>query len=149
MAMEHGPARVVTRIDECLSVRDGHLFMEDCDTIGLVERFGSPMYVVSEDQLRRNARRFARAFGDRWPEGDVNVLPSIKANFSLALRRILTQEGMGCDTFGAGELSAALRSEVAPELISVNGSVKDQELIDRAVEAGARITLDSAAELPL
>lgn len=149
MAMEQGQARVVTRIDDCLSIRDGHLFIEGCDTIGLVERFGSPMYVVSEDHLRRNARRFARAFGDRWPEGNVNVLPSIKANFSLALRRILTHEGMGCDTFGAGELSAALRSDVPPELISVNGSVKDQELVDRAVEAGARITLDSAAELPL
>jgi diaminopimelate decarboxylase len=137
----------ITRIDECLSIREGHLFVEECDAVGLAERFGTPIYVASEDQLRRNARRFARAFGERWPEGDVNVLPSIKANFSLALRRILTQEGMGCDTFGPAELTAALRSNVPPELISVNGSVKDQELIDRAVEAGARITLDSVAEL--
>src|SRR5439155_132142 len=79
----------------------------------------------------------------------VNVLPSIKANFVLALRRILTQEGMGCDTFGPGELEAALRSGVRPELISVNGSVKDAALIERAVSAGARITLDSAREVDL
>ena len=35
----------------------------------------------------------------------------------------------------------------APGLVSLNGSIKDQALIDAAVEAGARITLDSAAEL--
>jgi diaminopimelate decarboxylase len=134
-------------LDECLSVRNGHLFIEDCDTVDLARRYGTPVYVVSEDHLRRNARRFSDAFESRWTEGPVNVLASLKANYSLAVRRILTQEGLGCDTFGPGELYAALRCGVPPELISVNGSVKDQELIDQAVEAGARVTLDSEAEL--
>ena len=75
------------------------------------------------------------------------VMPSIKANFALALRRILTEEGTGCDTFGAGELDAALRTGVAPERISLNGSTKNRELIERAVAAGVRLTLDSVAEL--
>ena len=65
---------------------------------------------MSEDQLRRNARRIAAAFADRWPEGPVTLLPSLKANLSLALRRILNSEGLGCDTFGPGELHAALAS---------------------------------------
>jgi len=136
-------------IDECLSVRDGHLFVEGCDAVEIASRFRTPVYVMSEDQLRRNARRFKEAFSSRWPEGPVNVLPSIKANFSLALRRILTQEGMGCDTFGPGELEAALRCGVEPSLISVNGTAKDEPLIDRAVGAGARITLDSVREIEL
>jgi diaminopimelate decarboxylase len=136
-------------IDECLSVRGGHLSVEGCDAVELAGRFGTPIYVMSEDQLRRNARHFRAAFASRWPEGPVNVLPSIKANFSLALRRILTQEGMGCDTFGPGELEAALRCGVDPSLISVNGTAKDEELIDRAIGAGARITLDSVREIEL
>ncbi len=137
----------VVALDECLSVRGGRLFVEGCDAAELATRFGTPIYVISENQLRRNARRIREAFASRWPEGPVNVLPSIKANFVLALRRILTQEGMGCDTFGPGELEAALRSGVRPELVSVNGSVKDAALIERAVSAGARITLDSAREV--
>lgn len=56
---------------------------------------------------------------------------------------------MGCDTFGASELAAALRSGVPPELISVNGSGKSPALIRDAVAAGARITIDAARELPL
>ena len=138
-----------SRIDDCLSIREGRLWMEECDTVELARRFGTPIYVVSEDQLRRNARRIAAAFADGWPEGEVALLPSLKANLSLALRRILNSEGLGCDTFGPGELHAALVSEIEPARISVNGSVKDAALVTRAVEAGARVTLDSSAELDL
>jgi len=138
-----------TRIDDCLSIRDGRLWMEERDTVELARRFGTPVYVISEDQLRRNARRIAAAFAANWPEGEVGLLPSLKANLSLALRRILNSEGLGCDTFGPGELHAALASGIDSPRISVNGSVKDAALVRRAVEAGARVTLDSPAELDL
>ena len=87
------------QLDECLSVRDGALHVEGCAAQALAERFGTPLYVISEDQLRRNARRFGRAFAARWA-GEFLLLPSIKSNSSLALRRILTDEGVGCDVFG-------------------------------------------------
>jgi diaminopimelate decarboxylase len=135
-------------IDECLSVREEHLFIEDCDTVELAARFGTPLYVVSENQLRRNARRFIRAFSERW-DGPVNILASIKANHVLALRRILSAEGLGCDTFGASELWAALSCGVPPSLVSVNGSGKSADLIEQAVAAGCRITLDAPRELDL
>ena len=140
---------VQTRLDECLSIRDGRLFIEECEAHALARRFGTPIHVMSEDQLRRNARRYRREFEQRWTDGPVLVLASIKANFALATRWILSQEGLGCDSFGAGELHAALQGGVPPDQISVNGSVKDEDLITAAVRAGARITLDSAAELDL
>src|SRR5712691_3390428 len=138
---------VQTRLDESLSIPDGRLYIEECDADGLARRFGTPIHVMSEDQLRRNARRYRREFEQRWTDGPVLVLASIKANFALATRWILSQEGIGCDTFGAGELHAALEGAVPPDRISVNGSIKDAGLIDAAVRAGARITLDSSAEL--
>jgi diaminopimelate decarboxylase len=137
------------RLDECLSIREGHLWLEECDTVELARRFGTPAYVVSEDQLRRNARRIGAAFADAWPEGETALLPSLKANLSLALRAILNDEGLGADTFGPGELHAALAAGTEPGLISVNGSVKDAALVGRAVAAGARVTLDSPPELEL
>jgi diaminopimelate decarboxylase len=134
------------RLDECLSIRDGELFVEGCRASGLARRFGTPLHVVSEDQLRRNARRLRSAFASRWP-GELLLLPSIKANSSLALRRILTDEGTGCDVFGPGELEAALRTATEPDQISLNGPMKDEALLERAVREGVRITLDSRAEL--
>src|SRR5690349_17660604 len=117
-------ARAVTRIDDCLSEREGRLWMEECDLEEIARRFGTPVYVVSEAQLRRNARRLQEAFAAAWPNGEARLLPSLKANLSLALRRILSDEGAGCDTFGPGELHAALEAGVPPGLISVNGSSK-------------------------
>src|SRR5258706_14601135 len=131
------------------SVRDGVLFIEGCDAPTLAARFGTPLYVMSEDQLRRNVRAFQAEFQRGWPDGRVVVMPSIKANYGLALRRILTEEGAGCDTFGGGELYAALLTGVPPDLISFNGSSKTADLVLRAVSAGARITLDSGREVEL
>jgi diaminopimelate decarboxylase len=136
-------------IDDCLSIRDGVLLMEGCDTTKLAARFGTPLYVMSEDQLRRNVRTFQAEFQRGWPNGRVVIMPSIKANYVLALRRVLTEEGAGCDTFGPGELHAALTTGVPPELISFNGSSKTEDLIVKAVEAGARITLDAVREVDL
>lgn len=50
------------RIDDTLSVRDGRLFIEECDAADLERRFGTPVYLMSEDALRRNVRRFQRTF---------------------------------------------------------------------------------------
>jgi len=136
-------------IDDCLSIRDGVLFMEGCDSTELAARFGTPLYVMSEDQVRRNFRKFHAEFQRGWPGGRVVVMPSIKANYGLALRRVLTEEGAGCDTFGPGELHAALLTGVAPDLISFNGSSKTEALLVRAIAAGARITLDSSREVEL
>jgi diaminopimelate decarboxylase len=136
------------RIDDCLTVHDDHLWIEGRDTVELAALFGTPIYIVSENQLRRNARRLVTAFAGQWP-GPVRVLPSIKANHVIALRRILTDEGLGCDTFGLAELQVALACGVAPEHISVNGTGKPAELIEQAISAGCRITLDSRREFDL
>jgi len=135
------------RIDDCLSKRGGHLFMEECDTVELVQQFGSPLFVLSENQIRRNVRRFQKAFQDGWPDGPVRVLPAAKANWIPAAQRILADEGCGCDIYSSGELSVALGAGFPRELISVNGVPKDEEHIYRCVREGVRITIDSLEEV--
>ena len=73
-----------TQIDPCLSIRAGRLFVDECAATDLAQQFGTPLYVISENHLRRNVRRFTQAFGERWAEGAVHVLPSIKAHFPLS-----------------------------------------------------------------
>ena len=132
-----------------LSVRDGRLYVEELACVELAARFGTPLYVMSETRLRSNVRRLGAALAAGWPFGEARLLPSIKANPTLATRAVLTSEGVGCDTFGETELEAALRAGVPPALISVNGASKSAALIGRAVAAGARVTLDSGRELPV
>ena len=140
--MSDGPSQ----LDDCLSIREGELYVEGCSAQALAEEFGTPLYVISEDQLRRNAQRLRDAFATRWA-GPFLLLPSIKANPALALRRVLTEEGTGCDVFGEGELEAALRTGTEPARISLNGPMKSTSLLERAIGKGVRITLDSRSEL--
>jgi diaminopimelate decarboxylase len=130
-----------------LSIRDGRLWVEDCDAEALARRHGTPCYVVSEAHLRANAHRIAAAFERAWPHGSVQVLPSFKAAPSLAVRAVLNDEGLGCDAFGGPELRAALRAGVPGERISLNGPRKDVATLAVAIAAGATITLDDAGEL--
>ncbi len=137
------------KVNESLSVRDGLLFVEDCDAAQLVESFGGPLFVVSENHLRSNLRRFKHTFAKHWPEGSVRIMPSLKASPLIAVRRVLSDEGCGCDVFGPGELEGAIRGGVVASEISVNGSIKSREIIRRAISVGARIVLDSPRELEI
>ena len=137
------------KISDSLEIRDGRLCIEQCDATQLAEQFGTPLFVISESHLRNNLRRYKSAFEAHWPEGRVRILPAIKASPMLAIRRILSDEGCGCDVYGAGELECALRGGVNPADISVNGSIKDRAIIRRAIEIGARIVLDSPRELEI
>lgn len=132
-----------------LSIVEGTLWCEQCATPALAARFGTPLYVLSSAQLRSNARRLGAAFARHWPHARVELLPALKANVVLAIWRLLAEEGVGCDVFGAHELEAALRAGVRGERVSVNGSVKDLEVLIAGVRAGAALTLDSARELDL
>jgi diaminopimelate decarboxylase len=126
---------------------DGHLCIERCDAVDLAERFGTPLYVISEAQLRGNGRALRRAFEQHWAHGPVQLLASLKANYVIAVRQLLNEDGLGCDVFGSNELDTALRAGVPADRISVNGSAKSDRLLRFAVSEGATITLDSEREL--
>ncbi len=137
------------KIDDCLSTRNGHLFIENLDTVELIKRYGSPLFVFSEDQIRRNVRRFQKAFQKGWQNGPVKILPAAKANWITAIQRILAEENCGCDIYSPGELSVALEAGFDPQIISVNGVPKDEEHIYKCVKTGVRITIDSEEEVDM
>ncbi len=135
-----------TSIDSCLSTREGHLFIEECDTVDLANEFGTPLFIISENQLRQNVKEFRQAFEKHWPGGKVDVLPAIKANWILATRKVLSEEGAGADVYSYGELFAALEAGVRPDLISVNGGGKQEDLIKQCIEHQVRITVEDLDE---
>ncbi|GGM46353.1 diaminopimelate decarboxylase family protein [Dactylosporangium sucinum] len=136
-------------LHEYLSFRDGELFLDEVSAGRIAREFGTPVFAVSETQLRRDTRRWRRALEDAWPDGPVALLPAFKANTCLALRHVLNGEGVGCDTFGEHELRAALSTGVDPACVSLNGTNKSAEAIRLAIEHGVRITLDSLREVDL
>jgi len=140
---------VAAREPDVLSIREGRLYVEDVAAADLVERFGSPIFVFSEGQLRRNVRRIRDAFAGGWPDGPVDVLPAFKANPMLATRHILSQEGAGADIYSPEELSGVLTTGLDPARVSVNGGGKSREHLRTCVRAGVRITVEDVHEIDL
>ncbi|MCL6282191.1 hypothetical protein M3P21_01505 [Ruegeria sp. 2012CJ41-6] len=135
-----------TPMADYLSERDGHLFVDDIDTTKLVEEFGSPLFVMSEQQLRNNARRFHAAFAKHWPDGPVDIMPANKANWNQGVWAVLADEGLGADIYSAGELHCALSLGLDPNRISVNGGGKTDETLRKCIIEGVRITVEELNE---
>lgn len=124
-----------------LRAEDGDLTIDGVDVVDLAEVFGTPLYVTSERRLRENARAYRKAF----PEADIYF--AVKANGSLAILRILAEEGLGADVFSAGELNLVRMAGIPGEKILFNGNSKSLEELEMAVEAGVRVSADSSDEL--
>jgi diaminopimelate decarboxylase len=139
-------AEVLTPTDSLEVDEDGVLRIEGCSCLELLARFGSPLFVVSEQTLRANYRRLFDAYAKAWPE-EINVMYAIKANNNLAIRAILHQEGAGGDVFGEGELYATFMGGADPDKLVLNGSNKSFELVQTAVRLGIRVNVDDEEEI--
>ncbi len=128
-----------------LSVNErGHLMLGGADLVELAEKFGTPLYVYDEQRIRQRYREFCDAFSSY---GDVLICYACKANTSLAVLHILRGEGAGADIVSEGELYLALKAGFPPEKIIFTGNNKTDRELERAVEAGVVINLDSLHEL--
>ncbi len=138
--------KVLTQTDKLSVAPSGDLVIEGSLAKDLLERYGSPLYVVSEATLRENYRRIQNIFSDLWPSS-INVLYAIKANNNLAIRAIMNQEGAGGDCFGEGELHATFAGGADPSKIVLNGSNKSPALLRKAVEKGVTVNIDAVDEI--
>jgi diaminopimelate decarboxylase len=126
----------------------GRLEIGGCDAVELVREFGSPAYVVAEDDLRVRARTFIEAVGAR--HADYDVLFASKAFPCTAVYRLLAEEGMACDVASGGELFLALRGGFDPARIYFHGNAKSEDELREALAAGVgHIVIDSLDELEL
>ncbi|MEA4893558.1 MAG: diaminopimelate decarboxylase [Peptococcaceae bacterium] len=125
-----------------------HLEIGGCDTLELIREFGSPLYVVDEDLVRKNCRKFRENFIDAIPGGEVAY--ASKAFTNLAMIRIIVQEGLGVDVVSAGELYTALAAGADPARIDFNGNNKTPEEIRYALENKVgRIIVDNFTEIEM
>jgi diaminopimelate decarboxylase len=113
----------------------------------LVERYGSPLYVTSEQRLRANIRRIRQAFTARYAQ--VIHGWSYKTNYNGAVCSILHQEGSWAEVVSRFEYEKARALGVPGEHIVFNGPNKQRPILERAIAEGALIHVDHADELAL
>jgi len=126
-----------TRVNE-----RGRLEIGGCDAVELASEFGTPAYIVAEDDLRARARGFLEAIASRHEDSD--VLFASKAFPCTAIYRVLAEEGLACDVASGGELHLALKAEFDPARVYLHGNAKSEGELRLALLAGVgHIVLDS------
>ncbi|HLB70522.1 MAG TPA: diaminopimelate decarboxylase [Candidatus Methanoperedens sp.] len=128
-------------IKDHLEIRNNHLIIGSADTAELAEQYGTPLYVTNESRVIENFSAYREAF----PEADIYY--AAKANASFAILRMLSREGAGADVFSYGELYMALLAGIPRKKILFNGNSKTDFELEKAVELGIRVSVDSQDEL--
>ena len=139
-------AATLTVYPEAASVHEGRLAIGGCDVLELAREFGTPAYVVAEDDLRARAREFVRALATHHG-GQGRVLFAAKAFPCTAVLRIFAEEGLGVDVASAGELHLALRAGFDPGRIVVHGNAKSLAELRAAVEHRLTVAIDNLDEV--
>lgn len=116
------------------------------DTVALAQKYGTPLYVMSEDILRANINRIKDAFESAGAVYDVNYAG--KTFLNMGMCRIIESEGISLDVASGGELYTAVKSGFNPARICFHGSNKNQAELEMALgyKVG-RIVIDSEWEL--
>ncbi len=125
----------------------GHIEVGGCDTIDLAREFGTPAYVVAEDDLRTRARAFVQAGREAGHE-DFHVVFASKAFPCTAVLSLFAEEGLWCDVASGGELHLALNAGFPPERILMHGNAKAEAELRMALEHGiGLIVIDNFDEI--
>ncbi|WP_336623533.1 diaminopimelate decarboxylase [Mycolicibacterium neoaurum] len=126
-------------------IRDDHgvVSVAGVSVAELAAEFGTPLFVIDEDDFRSRCREIASAFG-----GGEHVHYASKAFLCAEIARWVHQEGLSLDVATGGELAVALHAGFPAERITVHGNNKSVDELTAAVAAGVgHIVVDSEIEI--
>ena len=133
---------------DCLSINEkGHLTIGGADTIQLAGTFGTPLYILSEQEIQANCHSFTGAMNKYYGD-DALVTYAGKALCCKEMCRIVHREGLCLDVASAGELHTALSAGFPAAKIFMHGNNKPEHELRYALESGVgTIVVDNFQEL--
>jgi len=123
----------------------GNLDIGGADALEIAQEYGTPLYVTDEMRVRDNYRRVHQAFTNEYE--DFKIFYAAKANTSLAMMKILEQEGSCIDAVSPGEIYTALMAGFEGDRILYTGNNVTTDELKFALDAGVRMNLDSVSML--
>ncbi|EYE88551.1 diaminopimelate decarboxylase [Fervidicella metallireducens AeB] len=129
-----------------LKINDrGNLEISGCDCVELVEKYGTPLYVMDEAEIRRRCREIRKKHIDKY---NGIALYASKAFLNKEMCRIVKSEGLGLDVVSSGELYTAYSVDFPMDKIVFHGNNKTIDELQMAVELSVgRIVLDNFYEI--
>lgn len=137
-------------VSDCLNVNSkGHLTIGGCDTLELASAYGTPLYVMDEQTIRNNCRRFRKSIEENY-QGRGLALYASKALSCKEIYRIVADEGLGIDVVSGGELYTAIQAGFPMERVVFHGNNKTAEEMRMGLEHGiGHFVVDNLFELDM
>ncbi|WP_373898087.1 diaminopimelate decarboxylase [Haloimpatiens sp. FM7315] len=128
-----------------ITIENNELLIGNVSTASLVERFGTPLFVLDENLIREKCRKYAKAFKI---ETGNKVAYAGKAFLTLAMCEIIKEENLNLDVVSGGELYTAYKSNFPMDKIYFHGNNKSYEEIKLGLDLGiGRFVVDNIYEL--
>lgn len=124
----------------------GHLRVGGVDAIELADAYGTPLYVVDEEDVRGRCRRYRRAL-ERLGHGSTAVYAA-KAFWTAGMALAVDSEGLGVDVSSEAEMRLAVSSGIDPSRLVFHGNNKSRAEMELSLSLGVgRIVADSLWEV--
>ena len=122
-------------ICENLSVEGDRLLFAGQDTTALAEQYGTPLYLMDEDRVRKMARIYRdtlqECFGDKG-----HALYASKACSFKRMYAIMAEEGLAVDVVSGGEMTTAKKAGFPMEQVYFHSNNKTDADIEYALDLG-------------
>lgn len=124
--------------------RDKTLKIGGCDLIDLAKKYGTPLYLIDEESLRKICREYKNTFNNY---KNIHMTYASKALCNTAISKILSEEGFGFDTVSEGEIYTVYNSGADMSTVTFNGNNKGVNEIISALKFGVgRFSVDNFYE---
>jgi diaminopimelate decarboxylase len=137
---------ILSLFPEGTTLIDGQIAISGVRASDLAAAYGTPAYIVDERALRQRIRHYRDGLSLRWPNSRVYF--ASKAFPATPVYRVMSEEGLGIDVAGGGELVMALAGGANPKDILLHGNAKTDADLQMALDAGVGlIIIDNLQEI--
>ncbi|MCX7884579.1 MAG: diaminopimelate decarboxylase [Caloramator sp.] len=123
----------------------GNLTISGCDCIELAKKYGTPLYVMSEDEIRKRCKEIRENHIEKY---NGFAVYASKAFLNKEMCRIIKSEGLGLDVVSGGEIYTAYSADFPMDKVIFHGNNKTMEELEMAIKYGVgRIVVDNFYEI--
>lgn len=129
-----------------MEIRENTLYVGGVSTVELTEKYGTPLYVFDEELMRNICKDYHKYF--KVNEANNRVAYAGKAFLTLAMCKLVEEEGLCLDVVSGGELYTAMKANFPADKIYFHGNNKTLEEVEMGIDYGvSRFVVDNFYEL--
>lgn len=129
-----------------MEIRENALYIGGVSTVELTKKYGTPLYVFDEGLMRSICKDYYKHF--KVSESNNRVAYAGKAFLTLAMCKLIEEEGLCLDVVSGGELYTAMKANFPADKIYFHGNNKTLEEVEMGIDYGvSRFVVDNFYEL--